>query len=369
MASFSLTLKPKLLFLIEPGLSISNSDEFIISCLYVSKQENLWIGTTKGLDYLNSKTNSFSQYRHNTNDTNSLSDNSVTSILEDKEGRLWVGTHPDGGVNLLDQQTGKFKHYLKGRDITGTIYQDVMGTIWVGTNDGLYWYNRETDSFIPLTDPDTGASLNFILNILEDDQKNLWVVTGNELIKINQKRNGIIRFGENEGVKPNTGYWGNYSGGDGHEVFFGDQSGYYVFNPDRITVNTRPPQILLTGFSINGNQTKAGATDVLNKPVSTSQQINLNYNENFFSFDLVAIHYSNTAHNRLLYMLENYDNTWRESGVGQRAYYFNVPPGHYILKIKAANGNGVWAQKNIALNITPPWWQTWWAYTLMGLYL
>ncbi len=66
-------------------------------------------------------------------------------------------------------------------------------------------------------------------------------------------------------------------------------------------------------------------------------------------------------------MLENYDNTWRESGAGQRAYYFNVPPGHYMLKIKAANGNGIWAQKNIALYITPPWWQTWWAYTLMGL--
>jgi signal transduction histidine kinase len=44
-----------------------------------------------------------------------------------------------------------------------------------------------------------------------------------------------------------------------------------------------------------------------------------------------------------------------------------VPPGRYILKIKAANGNGVWAQKNIAVTITPPWWQTWWAYTFMAL--
>ncbi len=142
MASFSLTLKPKLLFLINRGSIAGSPDEFIISCLCVDKQENLWIGTSTGLDYLNTKTGSFSQYRHNTNDTSSLSDNSVTSILEDKEGRLWVGTYPDGGVNLLNPQTGKFKHYLKGRGITGTIYQDAMGTIWAGTHDGLYRFNR-----------------------------------------------------------------------------------------------------------------------------------------------------------------------------------------------------------------------------------
>ncbi|MEO8766351.1 MAG: two-component regulator propeller domain-containing protein [Ginsengibacter sp.] len=347
--------------------STSKSDDFIISCLYVNKQENVWIGAAKGLDLLNTKTNSFTSYRHSPTDTNSLSDNSVTSILEDKEGRLWVGTHPDGGVNLLDQQTGKFKHYLQGRGITGTIYQDSKGIIWVGTHDGLYWYNPGNDNFVAMTDPDTGASLNFILNILADDQKNLWVVTGNELIKINEQRTGITRFGENEGVKPNTGYWGNFSGGDGHEIFFGDQSGYYIFNPGRITVNTRPPQILLTDFSINGKLVKASLYAALNQPDIKTQKIDLKYNENFLSFNLIAIHYGNPPDNRLLYMLENYDNNWRESGAGQKAYYFNVPPGHYTLKIKAANGNGIWAGKNIEINITPPWWQTWWAYALMAL--
>jgi signal transduction histidine kinase len=99
------------------------------------------------------------------------------------------------------------------------------------------------------------------------------------------------------------------------------------------------------------------------------QDIRLSYNENIFSFNLTAIHYSNTTENRLIYMLENYDKTWRESGVGQKAYYFNVPPGKYMLKIKASNGNGIWSQKSIALHVTPPWWRTWWAYTLYGLLL
>ncbi|MEO5582755.1 MAG: two-component regulator propeller domain-containing protein, partial [Saprospiraceae bacterium] len=344
----------------------SNLDEFIVSSLYLNKQGNLWIGTAKGLDYLNTTTGLFSQYRHNQNDTNSLSGNSITSILEDKEGRLWVGTQPDGGLNLLHQQTGIFKHYLNGRGITGTIYQDSLGTIWVGTHEGIYRFNQSSDSFTPFLDPATGTSLGFILNILEDDQKNLWVITGSELIKLNSKRHSIIRFGKNEGVKPNTGYWGNYTGGEKHEVFFGDQSGYYVFNPARLTVNSMAPQILLTDFNIKDHRIKASLENLLNRPGET-QQINLNYNENFFSFNLIAIHYSNTQGNRVIYMLENYDKTWRESGVGQKAYYFNVPSGRYLLKVKAANGNGIWTQKNIIINITPPWWQTWWSYALMSV--
>ncbi|MBA2561397.1 MAG: hypothetical protein H0V14_00530 [Chitinophagaceae bacterium] len=353
----------------KPRVSESRSDEYIISNLFVTKQGNLWIGTTKSLDYLNTKSGSFSHYTHNINDTSSLSENSVTFILEDNHGRLWVGTQPDGGLNLLNHKTGKFKHYLKGRGITGTIYQDSWGTIWVGTHDGLYRFNPDSDTFNPFADPNTGASLNFILSILEDDKKNLWIVTGNELIKINQKRNGIIRFGKKEGIKPNTGYWGNNSGGNGKEIFFGDQSGYYVFNPAHLTVNTRPPQILLTDFSITAQELKPGVTNSRKQEFFQGQDIRLSYNEDIFSFNLAAIHYSNTAENRLIYMLENYDKAWRESGVGQKAYYFNVPPGKYTLKIKAANGNSIWSQKSIPIYISPPWWRTWWAYTIYGLLL
>ena len=66
-------------------------------------------------------------------------------------------------------------------------------------------------------------------------------------------------------------------------------------------------------------------------------------------------------------MLENYDNEWRQSGSERTAYYFNVPPGNYIFRVKAANSNGVWAEKSIKITISPPWWRTWWFYTLCML--
>ena len=67
-------------------------------------------------------------------------------------------------------------------------------------------------------------------------------------------------------------------------------------------------------------------------------------------------------------MLENYDNVWRES-IDRSAMFINVPPGKYIFHVKASNIDGVTAEKQIAIVIHPPWWKTWWAYSLYFLML
>ena len=51
------------------------------------------------------------------------------------------------------------------------------------------------------------------------------------------------------------------------------------------------------------------------------------------------------------------------------SYYFNVSPGKYTYRIRAANSDGVVGEKTLTILIHPPWWKTWWAYTLYGLLL
>jgi len=58
--------------------------------------------------------------------------------------------------------------------------------------------------------------------------------------------------------------------------------------------------------------------------------------------------------------MENLENTWRKASREKKAFYYNVPPGRYIFHVKAANSDGVWAEKNITIIITPPWWTNWW---------
>ena len=62
-----------------------------------------------GLDRLDPVTGNFTHFRHQSNDSLSILNDTVTSIVADHLGNIWVGTL--GGLDLLNQQTGKFTHY------------------------------------------------------------------------------------------------------------------------------------------------------------------------------------------------------------------------------------------------------------------
>src|SRR6185503_12057888 len=77
------------------------------------------------------------------------------------------------------------------------------------------------------------------------------------------------------------------------------------------------------------------------------------------------------------YKLQGFDKDWNMAGRQTSASYTNVPDGHYVFKIKATNDEGQWseASMNIAIQIKPPFWRTWWFIILCvclvsgGIYL
>src|SRR4029077_13535981 len=96
------------------------------------------------------------------------------------------------------------------------------------------------------------------------------------------------------------------------------------------------------------------ADGVLIGPLTQTKEIRLNHNQSTFSFEFSNIDFiSEHADTRLIYKLENYDDNWRSAGEERRSYYFNLPPGKYIFKVKALNAVGLAIEKNIDLVITP----------------
>ena len=62
-----------------------------------------------GLDRLDPVTGIFTHFRHDAKDPASLGNDTVTVILIDKQGILWIGTY--GGLDQFDPKTNKFIHY------------------------------------------------------------------------------------------------------------------------------------------------------------------------------------------------------------------------------------------------------------------
>ena len=352
----------------------------IVDRLLIDRSDNLWIGTSRGLNKIplsKVRTNPvFIRYMNDPKNFNSISGNIISEIYEDSDGFLWVGTSSNG-LNKFDFRTNQFRHYKHyphdpnsiSNNSIAVVYQDKNDVLWVGTlGGGLNKFNPDNQTFTHFEEDD-GLCNNFVYGILEDDHHNLWISTRNGLSKFNPDKvnergiilpsafkNYYVEDGFQDNVYHPTSYFKNNRG----EMLFGGINGFDIFHPDSLTENQNIPNIILSEFN------------VLNKPFHSDSSITavtkivLPHDKNFFSFRFAALDFTNPSKNQYAYKLEGLDENWIYSGNVNFAGYTNVDPGEYTFRVKGSNNDGVWneAGTSVKIIILPPWWSTWWAYTI-----
>jgi serine phosphatase RsbU (regulator of sigma subunit)/sugar lactone lactonase YvrE len=273
---------------------------------------NFWFATTDGLSYFNTKKNSFTNYKFNPADSNSLSNNYVLSVNEDSKRRIWVAT--SYGLNLFDKSKTVFKTFSK--------------------KDGL---------------PD-----NFIYGTLEDAQGNLWISTNNGICRFNYDQGLIRNFDVSDGLQSKEFNTRAFHLGKSGKMYFGGINGYNTFYPSEINDNPKVANVLITGFKLFGVET------ALDTPVTYKKVIELNYNQNFLSFDFTSIDYLIPEKNQYAFKMEGLNDNWINLGNEHNATFTNLYPGKYTLKVKATNNDGVWNDNGVSIQIVinPPFWLT-----------
>ena len=348
-----------------------NNNQRLISNItnfgYFDSQSNLWIGTISGLDKMDPTNNSFIHYQHDPTDSSTISNNFVTSMIEDKPGDFWVSTWNGGGVNRLDGKTGKFKHYLNETNIN-SLYKDKDNVIWAGGLIGLYRYDRKSDKFTMITYDNVGLEISQIATIIGDDKNNLWISSFSGIYKINAPRTEVIHYGKECGIPSQSlNYAASYQTLNG-QLLFGTFSGYLAIDAEKLKVSQLVPSIQLSNFWVNNKAIKSNQQNIFQGSIYSTKEFFLENEQDVFSFGFSAIDYSISTSRMVLFKLDGYDPEWRHLGSESRTYYFNVPPGRYVFRIKAMNSsNGGWQEKKVNVFIAPPWWQSWWAYTFFGL--
>lgn len=187
-----------------------------ITAMYEDQLGNFWVGTTDGglgrLDPDDGKALFFA-YRNEEenvsilsgeNDTSTreneetISHNHVTSIVEDQDGVLWVGTR--SGLNQFLPETGSFRRFMHDDDKPNTIsnnmvydlFVDSTGNLWIATSDGLNRFESDSEEFVQYrNDPAFSKSLSndHILSIYEDRGGVLWFGTyGGGINKYDRQR-------------------------------------------------------------------------------------------------------------------------------------------------------------------------------------
>jgi len=355
------------------GLNLKDSADNWFATIFQDKQGLMWFGRWgRGLISYDPKDSSFKYFYLDVEDSSSISTNKITTILEDRSGVLWVGGYEEGGINRLNRETGSFKHYMAGLGIFN-LYEDSGGRLWAGTDKGLFRYNQNEDRFTGYFDPLAEINSFDIIGIIEDNSKYLWLKSVSAIIKLNPRTKETFIYGSSFGISPNSmesyggiakGIYKNKQG----QLFIGHDKGFYIFSPEEQAVKT-DFKIIITDLFINTIPVLPGKESLLQKQIEEISDLDLKYNQNNIAFNFAAIDYREPEATKYFTMLENYDNTWREARGEKNSYYFNVPPGKYVYRVKAFNNDGTKAEKAITIRINPPWWETWWFRTLMGIFL
>lgn len=356
--------------------------------LFEDSEGTLWGGTWDGgLWRFNEETQEFTNYMNNPNNPNSLCDNIVWSVGEDKHGNLWVGGHSNG-LSILpkserDKPNPQFINFEYNKNdpkslsnnTINAIYSDPSGTMWLSTGRGL---NKMVDRNNVLENLDQNSSLEFekfflqdglpadgILGVVEDKSGNLWMSSTGGISKFNVADTTFTNYSESDGLQSNefreNAYFINSEG----RIFFGGPNGFNAFYPENITANPFLPNVVLTDLQILNKSVRPGqeinGEVIISKPIHMTPSISLSHKNNVIVLNYAALHYAKPSSNKYAYFLEDFDEDWNYT-TNRSATYTNLDPGTYTFRVKATNNDGVWNEEGTSLiiEIRPPWWATIW---------
>ncbi|TJZ60493.1 response regulator [Sphingobacterium olei] len=327
--------------------------------LYKDRRNNIWASTLNGgsVFILDRKKDQFIPLGVDIYD--------VISIYEEDDDTFWFGSWAD--LTRLDLSTMKTSSFSIGSPIR-FIHKGKDNTLWIGTEGGgLLKFNKISKKYTRFTDTD-GLASNTLLNLLEDEIGNFWISTYNGISKFDPVRQTFQNFYESDGLQSNQFSYNAALKLKNGEMIFGGIRGFNVFQPSQIQLNIKPPRIAITNLLINNNSFQL-YDENKKTDLSAIQRLTIPYDEAVVSVGFAALEYSFPDKIKYAYFLEGWDKDWNYVDKQRNAYYSHLNEGKYTLRIKSTDASGIWnnAERIIKIEVLPPWWRSWWAYTAYTL--
>lgn len=347
-----------------PGTTslISNT----VICMDEDSDGNIWIGTGKGLNRLDPSTMLCDRVFWNKASNEINPAYIIRHICATADGMIWLTT--DAGLVSIAAGNFKVTSYANKNGLTSLRLSFIHEsndhkTLWLGSQQGLISFNREKGAF---QDYPASVSDLSVMAILEDKDKNLWISSLQGICRFNPATGDIKKFTVQNGLHTNNFNVITCYQSPRGLFYFGSEKGFQSFYPDSIEINTDIPPIAITDFKLFNQSIVKGTDSILKANFLGTRSLQLNYDQNFFSIDFAALSYEDASANSYVYRLTAIDKDWVHAGNNRTATYTNIPPGSYEFQVKGANNHGVWneAGATLLITISPPWWNTWWFYSL-----
>ena len=282
---------------------------------------DLWIGTLNGLNRLDLATGTVDRILADLSDPTALENGNVTSLLVDRQDRLWVGTSDGIAVLVGRGDDGKLRFHR------------------LSVADGL---------------PDANIDM-----LLQDTEGKIWASTDDGLAVIDPVSFAVRALHRAEGAAIRDNFVASGATTPRGELLFGGIGGLTVVRPERLKDWSDHPPVVVTDARVGGKPVLAGR---FNGTGSTDPLV-IAPEANSLAVEFSALDYTAPELNRYAYRLQGYDKDWIETDPTRRlAAYTNLPPASYTLRLRGSNRNGEWTEKvlDLPIRVLPAWHQSLW---------
>jgi ligand-binding sensor domain-containing protein/signal transduction histidine kinase len=356
----------------DPADGASLSHDYILSLL-IDHEGSLWAGTDDGLNRLDARTGRFTHFRSK---SASVESRWYPVLAEGADGSIWMGTYTQG-LQRLDVRTGEIAAYKYDPKARGSLsnnqvhalFVDHAGTLWVGSQNGLDRFDRNTGTFTTFGERD-GLPNNAVEGILEDSAGNLWLSTSSGLSKFDPLARTFKNYFSEDGLADDefndfSVYYKSASG----EMFFGGVNGVTAFYPEKVVDSPFAPQVVLTDFRLSNDPVPVGGESPLKKSISYTDSLTLSHMQNIFALEFSALRFASPTRTRYRYRLEELETHWNEAAATNRVVtYTTLPAGEYRFRVQSKDNRGGWSEPGLilAIRVLPAWWNAWYFRTMVG---
>lgn len=332
------------------------------------KNGDLYVGTTGGLSIIDNKTGKIT----NINKNEIVDNDFIMCIFEDVDGSVWVGTD-GGGVYVINPDTKEIvKNYSRDNGLVGNIIFKISAEreheIWVCTGSGVSIISK-TDGSIFNLDLSNGFSGDGIFQVLTDYTQKVWCTSNQGIFSVKLSEIDEVRRGMRSTV--NSTFYskldGITSGGvtstslsmkdaEGR-LWFTLIDGFTVMDPVRNISNSYAPTIKIQTITLDSDK-----QDLPSDNRRRGVKIDVNPDVKRLIIKYTGISLVSSEQVQFRTKLEGFDNAYSDWTTERTASYTNLKPGTYTFRLMARNADGIQTEEEASLIIVKKahlWQKSW----------
>jgi len=308
-----------------------------------------------------------------------LCNNWVMCLSNDRDGHIWMGT--SSGVSCYDPGTDSFRSQGWNVILEGIVCFEVCelhagtlsdgrkldGSIAIGTEEGLFLYDREKRTVAPF--PGAEQLRNKVVSyIVQSNDGDIWCSTSAGIWQYDMKSHTFVGHISGNGLTQKEYLYGVGMHTDGDIIYFGQNDGLTVFSPGNVKKQQSAvdaPQ--LVGFIAGGVPVSAGTVlngeCVTDRGIIESERFTLSYLDRSVAMSFSQLNFDYASNVTYQYRING--GKWLDNEEGSNIIRLSqLQPGTYHVDVRAAKGSDFSPERSVTIVVTPPWYRSSLAYVL-----